>query len=113
MPASAGSTRTPAVFSTVAGRVGREPEVAAQPLEQRAGGEDATVERPLDLARDAPGDGRDQAADGRGTLAPDVREHEHAGAVRGFCQPCLHAAGAGQRGLLVDAARAQRQVHRP
>ena len=46
------------------GRVGRQPEVAAQPLEQRAGGEDAAVDRPLDPPVDAPGDGGQQAAAG-------------------------------------------------
>ena len=56
MPASAGSTRTPPVSVDLAGeagerrRVGREAQVAAQPLEQRPRGEDAAVERPLDLA---------------------------------------------------------------
>ena len=56
-PASAGSTRTPAVSSTPRGGrgerggVGREAEVARQPVEQRAGGEHAAVDRPLQLRR--------------------------------------------------------------
>ena len=86
-PVMPGSTRAPPLSGTAAGeraergRLGREAELAAQPLEHLAGGEHAAVERVLGHAVDPPGDGGEEAAGRLRDLVADVGEHEHAGAV--------------------------------
>ena len=113
-----GSTRAPPLSGTASasgpsgGRLGREAELAADPLEHLARGEDAAVERVLGDAADAPGDGGEEAARRLGDLVADVGEHEHAGAVGGLDAAGRHGAGAGQGGLLVDHAGGEWQVLR-
>ena len=91
------------------GRVRREPEVARKPLEQRAGGEHATVEAhsTSPLTRQATSEGA--------RPFPRAAPCRH---WRARTRPCrmwpwfarLDAAGARERGLLVRAPRAQRQL---
>ena len=88
-------------------------ELVAHPLEHRPRGEDAAVERVLDLAVDAPGDRGQQAAGRLGDLLADVGEDEDAGAVGRLDAARLDAGGAGERRLLVDDLAAERQLDRP
>ena len=95
-------------------RVRREPEVAAQPFEQRARGEHPAVEGVLHPPVHTPRDRRQQPALRRiGALGSRVREHEHPGAVGGLHPTGHHAAGTRQRGLLVHHLGAQRQLTVP
>ena len=115
-PVMPGRIRTPPELSAPrasapsAGRLVGEAELAAHPLEHLRRREHAAVERVLLVAVDPPGDGRQQAARRLRHLVADVGEHEHAGPVGGLHAPGDHAAGAGERGLLVDHAGGQRQV---
>src|SRR5215218_252761 len=96
-----------------AGGVGVEAEIAAEPVQQRARREHAAVDRPLDAAADPPGDRGEQAAGRARPLVADVREHEHASAISRLHATRTDAAGAGERGLLVDEPRPQWQLRRP
>ena len=94
-------------------RAVRHAELAAEPLEHRTGGEHSAVYRVLRAAVDAPGYGRQQPSGRVRHLVAHVAEHEHAGPVGGLDAAGHHAAGAGQRGLLVHDLAAQRQLGRP
>ena len=95
------------------GRIGRQAEVPAHPLEQGSSSEHPAVDRPLHPSIDAPGDGGEQPTPGLGPLGPRVGEHEDPGAVGRLDEPRLHAAGARESRLLVDEARAQRELDGP
>ncbi len=95
------------------GRPLGDAELAAHPLEHRAGGEHAAVDRVLRDAVDPPRHGRQQPAGRSRHLGARVPEHEHAGAVGRLDPSRHHAARPGQRRLLVDDLPAQRQLDRP
>src|SRR5262249_17278112 len=88
-------------------------ELVAHPFEHRPGGEDATVERVLDPAVDAPGNRRQQAAGRLRDLVANVGEYEDPRAVGGLDAAGGDAGGTGEGGLLVGHLRPQRQLDRP
>ena len=95
------------------GRVLGDPELVAHPLQHRPGGEDAAVERVLDLAVDAPGDGRQQPPGRLRDPLADVGEDEDAGPVGRLDPAGLDAGRARQRRLLVDDLAPEGQLDRP
>ncbi len=118
-PASAGSTRTPPASSTSAAAAASAAGSAASPRSRLSHSSSApAVNTPPSIAHSTRPSTRQATVGSRpppglGPLVARVREHEHAGAVGGLHQAGLDAAGAGERRLLVDAARPQRQLDRP
>src|SRR4029077_1166218 len=95
------------------GRALGNTELVAHPFQHRPRREDASVERVLELAVDAPGDGGKQASGGLRDLRADVGEHEHTGAVGRLDPAGYDARRTGQGRLLVDRLAAERKLDRP
>ncbi len=88
------------------GRAVNQAQLVAQPLKRSARYKDGAFQRIVDLAPQAPCDGRDQAVLGEDRLLPGVHQHEATGAV-GVLRLARRKAGLPEQSRLLVPGRAR------